>query len=64
VFELEIINFKMINESTNANLMTEIEGAKKKEESQKIQLTKKESSCQMLELEAIKLKRFQLENKG
>ena len=32
VLELEIINFKKINESTNADLMTQIEEDKKKEE--------------------------------
>ena len=63
MLELEIINFKKINESTNADLMTQIEEAKKKEEAQKIQLTKKEESCHMLELETINLKRIQLENK-
>jgi hypothetical protein len=47
MLELEIINFKKINESTNASLMTQIEDAKKKEEAHKIQLTKKEESCQM-----------------
>jgi hypothetical protein len=31
MLELEIINFKKINESTNADLMTRIEEAKKKE---------------------------------
>ena len=41
--------------------MTQIEEAKKKEEAQKIQITKKEESCQMFELEAINLKRIQLE---
>jgi uncharacterized protein YsxB (DUF464 family) len=33
----------------------------KKEESQKIQITKKEESCQLFELEAINLKRIQRE---
>jgi hypothetical protein len=47
MLELEIINFKMINESTYAYLMTQIEEAKKKEEAQNIQITKKEESCQM-----------------
>jgi hypothetical protein len=60
---LEIINFKKINESTNVDLMTQIEESKKKEEAQKIQITKKEESCQMFELEAINLKRIQLEYK-
>jgi hypothetical protein len=61
MLELEIINFKKINESTNADLMTQIVEAKKKEEAQKIEITKKEESCQMFELEAIKLKRIQIE---
>jgi hypothetical protein len=61
MLELEIINFKKINESTNAYLMTQIEETKKREEAQKIQITKKEESCQMFELEAVKLKRIQLE---
>ena len=51
MLELEIINSKKINETTNAYLMTQIEEDKKKEESHKIQLTKKEESCQMFELE-------------
>jgi hypothetical protein len=63
MLELEIINVKKINESTNATLMTQIEEAKKNEEAHKIQLTKKEESCHRLELEAINLKRIQLENK-
>ena len=63
MLELEIINFKQINESTNVDIMTQIEEDKKKEESQKIQLTKKEEACQMLELEAINLKRIQVGNK-
>ena len=63
MLELEIINLKRINDNTNADLMTQIKEAKKKEESQKIKLTKKEKSHQMLELEAIILKRIQLENK-
>jgi hypothetical protein len=50
MLELEIINFKKISESTNVDLMAQIEEAKKKEE-----------SCQMFELEAINLKRIQLE---
>jgi hypothetical protein len=33
MLELEIINFKKINESTTADLMTQIEEANKKEES-------------------------------
>ena len=45
MWELEIINFKKINESTNADIMTQIEESKKKEEAQKIQITKKEESC-------------------
>jgi hypothetical protein len=61
MLELKIINFKKINESTNADLITQIEEAKKKEEAQKIQITKKEESCHMFELEAINLKRIQLE---
>jgi hypothetical protein len=56
MLELEIINFKKINENTNVDQMTQIEEAKK------IQLTKKGEACQMLELEAINLKRIQLEN--
>jgi hypothetical protein len=32
MLELEIINFKKINESTNAYVMTQIEEAKKNEE--------------------------------
>jgi hypothetical protein len=32
MLELEIINFKKINESTNADLMTQIEQDKKNEE--------------------------------
>jgi hypothetical protein len=63
MLELEIINVKKINESTNATLMTQIEEAKKNEEAHKIQLTKKEESCHRLELEAINLKRIQIENK-
>ena len=63
MLELEIINVKKINESTNATLMNQIEEANKNEESHKIQLTKKEESCHRLELEAINLKRIQLENK-
>jgi hypothetical protein len=55
MLELEIINFKKINESTNEDLMTQIEEAKKKEKSQKIQITKNVESCQMFELEAINL---------
>jgi hypothetical protein len=61
MLELEIINLKNINESNNAYLMTQIEEAKKKEEAQNIQVTKKEESCQMFELEAINLKRIRLE---
>jgi hypothetical protein len=61
MLELEIINFKKINESTIIDLVTQIEEAKKKEEVEKIQITKKEESCQMFELEAINLKMIQLE---
>jgi hypothetical protein len=50
VLELEIINFKKITKSIIAYLMTQIEEAKKKEE-----------SFQMFELEAINLKRTHLE---
>jgi hypothetical protein len=39
--ELENINFKKINESTNEDIMTQTVEAKKKEESEKIQITKK-----------------------
>ena len=63
MLELEIINVKKINEITNANLMTQIEEDKKNEESHKIKLTKKEESCHRLELEAINLKRIEIENK-
>jgi hypothetical protein len=38
--------------------MTQIEEAKKNDEAHKNQLTKKEESCHMLELEAINLKRI------
>jgi hypothetical protein len=41
MLELEIINFKKINESTNANIMNQIEEDKENEEAQMIQLTKK-----------------------
>ena len=40
MLELEIIKFKKINETTNADLMTQIVETKKKEEAQKIQITK------------------------
>jgi hypothetical protein len=63
MLELETINVKKINESTNSTLMTQIEEAKKNEEAHKVQLTKKEESCLRLELEAINLKMIQLENK-
>jgi hypothetical protein len=59
--ELEIINFKKVNESANADIITQIEEFKKKEESQKIQITRNEESCQIFELEAINLKRIHLE---
>jgi primosomal protein N' len=42
MLELEIINVKKINESTNSTLMTQIEEAKKNEEAHKVQLNKKE----------------------
>jgi septal ring factor EnvC (AmiA/AmiB activator) len=61
MLELEIINLKKINETTNADLMTQIVEAKKKEEAHKIQITKKKESFQMFEREAIKLKRIQIE---
>ena len=61
MLELEIINFKKINESTNAYLMSQIEESKKKEEAEKIQITKKEESCKMFELVSINLKGIQLE---
>jgi hypothetical protein len=61
MLELEIINFKKINESTNADLMTKIEESKKKEEAQKILITKKEEACHMFELENINLKSIHLE---
>ena len=38
MLELEIINFKKINESTTAYIMNQIEEAKKTEEAQKIQI--------------------------
>jgi hypothetical protein len=43
--------------------MTQIEECKKNEDAHKIQLSKKEESCHRLELEAINLKRIQLERK-
>ena len=61
ILKLEIVNFKKINEGTNADLMTQIEEANKKEVVQKIQITKKEESCKNFELESIKLKRIQRE---
>jgi hypothetical protein len=64
MLELEIINVKKINESTNATLMTQIEETKKNEEAHKIQLTKKEEACHMLELEAIDLKRISTRKQG
>jgi hypothetical protein len=39
-------------------LKTQLEEAKKNEESQKIQLTKREESCHMLELEIINVKKI------
>jgi hypothetical protein len=42
---------------TIINLKTQIEGAKEKEESLKIQLTKKEETCHMMEMEVINLKK-------
>jgi chromosome segregation ATPase len=45
------------------NLQTQLEETKESEEVINIQLTKREESCHMLELEAIDLKRIQLENK-
>ena len=61
MLELEIINFKKINESTNADMMTQIEEYKKNGKAHKIQITKKEESCHMFELEAINLKKIHLE---
>jgi hypothetical protein len=39
------------------NLKTQLEGAKEKEEALKIQLTKNEETCHMLEMEVINLKK-------
>jgi hypothetical protein len=44
-------------------LKTQLEEDNKNEEAQKIQLTKRETSCHRLELESINLKRIQIQNK-
>jgi hypothetical protein len=48
MLELEIINFKKINESTNADIMTQIEEDNKKEEARKIKLTKRKNRAKCL----------------
>ena len=39
------------------NLKTQLEGAKEKQEALKIQLTKKEETCYMMEMEVVNLKK-------